>query len=96
MTVALTDVVEISPEVLCQEVSGEMVLLDLKSESYFGLDVTGARIWQLLQEHGRVSEVHRRMLEEFDVDKDTLGKDLQEHLDTLLAAGLITRPAAAA
>ena len=33
----------VSPDVLFQEVSGEMVLLDLASESYFGLDEIGAR-----------------------------------------------------
>ena len=42
--------ITISPEVMSQEVSGETVLLDLQSESYFGLDEVGTRIWQLLQE----------------------------------------------
>jgi hypothetical protein len=39
----------VSPEVLFQEVSGEMVLLDLASENYFGLDEIGARISGLLE-----------------------------------------------
>jgi hypothetical protein len=48
----LADQITVSPEVLFQEVGGEAVLLDLKSESYFGLDDVGMRIWQLLQEQG--------------------------------------------
>ena len=40
---------QLSPDVLFQEVSGEMVLLDLNSEQYFGLDEIGARIWSLLE-----------------------------------------------
>ena len=82
---------EISSEVLSQEVNGETVLLDLRSENYFGLDRTATRIWQLLAEHGHVEEVRRVMLEEFDVAPDELGRDLQEHLRQLEEAGLITR-----
>jgi len=35
----------ISDEVICQELGGESVLLDLGSESYLGLDEVGTRIW---------------------------------------------------
>ena len=42
--------IEISEDVLFQEVGGETVLLDLASEQYFGLDAVGTRIWQLLGE----------------------------------------------
>jgi hypothetical protein len=35
----------ISPHVLAQEVGEEIVLLDLNSDTYFGLDATGSRIW---------------------------------------------------
>ena len=37
-----------SDEVLFQELQDESVLLDLKSGVYFGLDIVGTRIWQLL------------------------------------------------
>ena len=51
----LADQITVSPEVLFQEVGGEAVLLDLASESYFGLDDVGMRIWQLLQEQGSLA-----------------------------------------
>ena len=53
----------ISPEVLFQEVSGEIVLLDLASESYFGLDEIGARIWALLNEEKTVGQIVGVLLE---------------------------------
>lgn len=81
--------VEISPDVLSQEISGETVLLDLKSEGYFGLDITATRIWQLLNEHKSLEEVHSTLLAEFDVDPEVLIADLQQHLKELEAAGLI-------
>ena len=42
--------IRISDNVLSQEVAGETVLLDLASESYFGLDEVGTRVWQMLKQ----------------------------------------------
>ena len=82
--------IEISPDVLFQEINGETVLLDLKSESYFGLDKTATRIWQLLNENKSVEDIHSVMLAEFDVDSNELLADLQHHLKELESAGLIS------
>ena len=81
--------VTISPEVLFQEVSGEMVLLDLSSESYFGLDAVGARIWGLLESGSTVGEVLDTLMGEYEVERETLEVDVGELLDRLLKAGLI-------
>ena len=81
--------VTISPEVLFQEVSGEMVLLDLSSESYFGLDAVGARIWGLLESGNSVGEVLDTLMQEYEVERETLEVDVGELLDRLLEAGLI-------
>ena len=79
----------ISPEVLFQEVSGEIVLLDLASESYFGLDEIGARIWALLNEEKTVGQIVEILLEEYEVDRARLEGDVSELLENLLEAGLI-------
>jgi hypothetical protein len=79
----------IPEEVLFQEVSGESVLLDLASESYFGLDPVGTRIWALLNQDKSVGQALDAVLEEYEVDSGTLETDLEELLDKMLAAGLI-------
>ena len=86
----LTDKVKISPDVLFQEVSGETVLLDLNSESYFGLDETATRIWQLLQQEGELQQVLETMLSEFDVSAEQMEKDLIQHLSELESSGLVS------
>ena len=50
MNISTDQVFTVSKDVLFQEVAGETVLLDLNSESYFGLDEVGTRIWTLLNE----------------------------------------------
>jgi len=82
--------IEISSEVLTQEVGGETVILDLKSESYFGLDEVGTRIWQLLQEQKDIQSIAEIMLNEYDVEEKQLGKDIQNLLTQLNKAGIVT------
>lgn len=79
----------ISPDVLFQEVSGEIVLLDLASESYFGLDEIGARIWTLLNEEKAVGQIVEVLLDEYEVDRARLEADVNDLLENLLEAGLI-------
>ena len=85
-----------SNDVLFQEVSGETVLLDLNSESYFGLDEVGTRIWSLINEGRAVGEVVDTLLDEYDVDRATLETDVSALLASLLEAGLVVEKAACA
>lgn len=75
---------------MSQEVSGETVLLDLQSESYFGLDEVGTRVWQLLQEKDDLQGVYDVMLAEYDVEPDQLKDDLEELLGKLSDSGLVS------
>lgn len=79
----------IPPDVMSQEVSGETVLLNLKSETYFGLDELGTRIWQLLLDHQGTLSIVDTLLKEYDVNRKTLETDVTRLLDDLLAAGLL-------
>ena len=79
-----------APEaVMVSELDGEAVLLKLKSESYFGLDETGTRMWQLLLSSDSVQSAYDRLLLEFDVEPDSLRVHLTDLLDTLAQQGLI-------
>ncbi len=84
--------VTVSPKVLFQELDGEAVLLDLRSECYFGLDATGTRIWQLLDAHGDLDRVFQTMLWEYEVDATTLRRDLDRFIADLMDQGLLLAP----
>ena len=86
----MTRAINISSEILTQEVSGETVILDLKNESYFGLDEVGTRIWKLLQQEKDIQSITETMLDEYDVEEKQLGKDIQALLSQLNEAGIIT------
>lgn len=82
----LSDRFTVSDEVVAREVNGEVVLLDLNSGQYFGLDAVGGRIWQLLSDAPRtLAQICDQIESEFDAPRErieadllTLAKQLQE------------------
>ena len=86
----LNQIITVSSDVLAQEVSGEMVLLDLKSEQYMGLNEVGARVWQLLEENKDLNIIFGKLLEEYDVEADFLENDLVQLIADMHGAGVVT------
>jgi hypothetical protein len=89
----LSDTVTISPNLRFSEVAGELVLLDLPSETFFSLDEVGTHIWKLLRQHSSLQIVHETLLKEFDVESARLERDLLRHVGELVDAGLVTTDA---
>ena len=75
--------------VLVRELEGELVLLNLDSESYFGLDAVGTRMWAALTQSGSVEGAVRALSDEYDVDPRQLQADLGDFIHGLREAGLI-------
>jgi ornithine carbamoyltransferase len=85
----LNQKVTFAETVFAQEVDGEMVLLDMESENYFGLDEVGTAIWQAMQEYGNLQEVLIALLEQYDVEAEVLEHDLEAFVNKLVETGLI-------
>ena len=85
----LTDRVTIPTQVIARQVGEDTVILDLASGTYFGLDPTGARIWQLLTERKTLDEVCTAMLTEYDVTPEAIKKDVICLAEELRAKQLI-------
>lgn len=82
--------VELSSEVLFQDIEGEAVLLDLASGQYFGLNEVGTRFWQHARELDDVDAIVARLLEEFEVEESVLEDDLEGFIGEMSEAGLLT------
>ena len=85
----LIDKVSISPDAIAKRVGDELVILNVGSGTYFGLDPVGARIWQLLEEGKSPTEIRDVMVEEYEVSYETLERDIAVLLNDLLAKALI-------
>jgi hypothetical protein len=79
----------VSPDALINFVDKEAVVLDLKSEQYFGLNESGARMWSVLAETRTINGAFEQLVTEYDVDPETLRKDLEELVAKLIERGLL-------
>lgn len=79
-----------SDQVMFQNVGGEAVLLDLASETYFGLNKVGTRIWELLPQHDSLTAIHAALCEEFEAQPAQIEHDLLMLAAQLAQAGLVT------
>jgi Coenzyme PQQ synthesis protein D (PqqD) len=71
----LTQKVAVKQDILVQNVDGELVLLNLESEEYFGLDDVGSAMWACLKESDSLQTAYDRLLDRYDVEPEELKKD---------------------
>ena len=89
MDVAPTEPFVVHPSIVCRELSGETVLLDLESGVYYGLDVVGTRAWQLLVQGLTIVDMCAAMADEYDVAPEVLRDDLIRLVGELRERGIV-------
>ena len=89
MTISFSARVSAPSDVLVSELAGESVILNLKSECYFGLDPVGTRMWAALTTAGSIQAAFDELLAEYDVPEEQLRQDLSELIEKLTQQGLV-------
>ena len=78
-----------SPDVVGRAVGGELVLLDLESATYFGLNQVGSRVWTLVGELGSLRKVCEAIEREYAVSQDQIERDVLSLARELRDKGLL-------
>jgi len=82
--------VHVPDHVVYRWFEAETLLLNLNTGQYHGLNPTGGRLLQLLEEtEGGVGEAVRRLATEYDVDEGQIANDMAEFCAQLAGRGLI-------
>ena len=76
-------------QLLVQQVGGEAVLLDLETETYFGLNAAGARIFALVTTAPTIADALAVLADEFDADPAILRDDAVGLVRTLVERRLV-------
>jgi len=92
MSIDFASRVQVPEDVLLSELDGESVILNLKTETYFGLDEVGTRMWSALTTADSVQAAFDVLSEEYDVEPERLREDLSVLLDKLFEHGLLEAP----
>jgi hypothetical protein len=87
--IQFSDRVVVPPDVMVRVLDQESVFLNLGTERYFGLDIVGTRMWELLSTSSSIDAAYRQLLDEYDVSPDLLRSNLTDLLTTLQENGLL-------
>ena len=66
----------IATEVQARHVGEELVMLDLQTGTYFGLDAVGRRFWELLANGASLRQICSTLIKEFDTTLEVLEQDV--------------------
>jgi hypothetical protein len=66
----------IHDDVVWEDLEGEIVILNLATGMYYGIEGQGNDMWRLLAEHGSPERVVETLAAEYDIDRDELAHDV--------------------
>lgn len=75
---------------LATDLGDEMIIMDLNSGDYIGLDAVGVSIWTILKESSSIDIIVHRLQQEYAIDEATCQKDVIEFLEELAKKKIIT------
>ncbi|MGB9379746.1 PqqD family protein [Candidatus Binatus sp.] len=81
--------VEINDGVTWRDLAGDVVILNVETGVYFGLDGAGGQIWRELVEHGSIEKTLEALERQFDAEPDELRRDLDEIVEQLVKKRLV-------
>jgi hypothetical protein len=88
-TIASTSVLVANKRSAACDLDGEMVILNLDSGIYFGLNPVGATIWSYIQSEHSLEEVIVHLLSEYRVDRARCEAEVIALLQNMNSQGLI-------
>ncbi len=90
--ISINDTVVPADSVVARKVGEDMVLLDLESGQYFGLDAVGSRFWQLLEKSEQpLSDIGEAIHAEYDAIQEDIDQDLVLLANSLAERNLIVK-----
>lgn len=74
---------------LANPVGEEIIILNMETGDYLGLNAVGASIWQQLQESRTVQQLINTLMTEYEIDPKTCSDETFSYLDKLAQLGLL-------
>ena len=89
MNIEITDIYVRNGDQVTAKVDDEVVMMSMQQGEYYGLDSIGSRIWELFAKPNSVENIIETLMQEYDVDRKTCEKDVQEFIQKLVDKGLL-------
>ena len=78
-----------SPDVVSEQVGDGLVLLNLRTGVYWGLNRTGAVVWRALQQHSSFEVICREIEDKFEASREEIAATVGALMDELADENLL-------
>ncbi len=78
-------------EVIQSKIGDEVVMLDMDSGFYFGLNSVASVIWNHLKDGMDFNQLVEKLMEQFEVDRELCVHDTKELLNQMVEKGIISQ-----
>lgn len=79
-----------SPDVIAQRMGQEIVLFHLRTNRFYELNHTGARLWELLGAQATAAQIQERLGHEFAVAPEELAREVDRLFTQLIKEQLVS------
>ncbi len=76
-------------EHLSCDLNGEAVILNIKNGKYYGINEVGSVIWGAIQNPVNFEDIKSLVLQEYEVDEATCGKEVKDFLEKMAKEDLV-------
>lgn len=78
-----------SGELLATDVDGELVMMNIETGKYYGMNTIGAAIWKMIEEPIDVTSICEELEKKFEVDSATCEKEVLNFLHQMESEDMI-------
>lgn len=82
--VNLQSVISRNPEIIHSAMDGEVVMMSVDQGLFFGIDIIGAHIWNLLETPEKVEDLIEKLVAFYDVERSICERDTLLFLNDML------------
>ncbi|MGD8781906.1 MAG: lasso peptide biosynthesis PqqD family chaperone [Ignavibacteria bacterium] len=85
----MDSVIAQNKNLVVSEINGETVMMSLEKGNYYGMNLIGSRIWEIVKEPKPVNEIVDELLKEYSVEKEQCVEDVTSYINKLLDENII-------
>ncbi len=85
-----------SPQVIYENIDGELILVHMERGTYYTTDDVGAVLWGLIESRSTVSEMHEALRAQFEASPEEIEAAIASFIELLIAEDIIRRDDATA
>jgi len=82
-------IIERNDELLSSDMDDELVMMDLESNNYYGLNKVGKDIWEKIEEPTTLEELCSDLIKKYNVSFDKCKEDITPFLEKLQEMNIV-------